>query len=251
MISMSSSNVRINDRDKMIFRFLFEQKVASQKSIFKRFFSEKDKSTMVKRLQKLSKERFIDKSGHNLKGRIQIYYSLLPNGFNTIRQDFVFDGLNPHFKSDSVEHDLELSEIKNELEDYKMVEKYYSENYLQNCSMEENPKRFLALKELNSDAAIWINTDYGRFLAVIEYERRKKSIGKYTKKFTDYYMKTEITVVFYICEGREIANLIAKVDKEVGQDFTAKIYTTMRENVPKNKRGLPFINSRGDIFTLK
>ena len=248
---MASSEIRINDRDKMIFRFLFEQKVASQKSIFKQFFPEKDKSTMVKRLQNLLKGRFIDKRGHDLKGRIRIYYSLLPNGFNTIRQDFVFDGLNPHFKSGSVEHDLELSEIKNELQAYKMVEKYYSENYLQNCSLEENPQKLLPLRELNTDAAIWIHTYHGRFLAGIEYERRKKSIGKYTEKFTDYYLKSEITAVFYICEGREISNLIAKVDKEVGQDFRPKIYTTMRENVAKNKTGLPFINSRGDIFTLK
>ena len=60
--------MRINDRDKKIFKYLFEQKVASQRSLFERFFPKVAQTTMVRRLQKLTKGKFIEKNGHDCNG---------------------------------------------------------------------------------------------------------------------------------------------------------------------------------------
>ena len=243
--------MRINDRDKKILKYLFEQKVAYQRSLSERFFSKTAQATMIRRLQKLLKGKFIAKSGHDCNGRLQVYYCLSAYGLDVIKEDFIFETSGASFKSASIEHDLGLSEIRNKLESYEMMESYYSENYLQNCSLEDGLQKLLPLRELNADAAVRIKTNHGSFWAAIEYERRKKSPGKYIKKFTDYYLRSEIAAVFYICEGEEIVNLITKVDKEVGQDFGVKIYTTMRKDMVGKEKRLPFKNSKGDVFYLK
>ena len=243
--------MRINDRDKKIFKYLFEQKVASQRSLFERFFPKVAQTTMVRRLQKLTKGKFIGKNGHDCNGRLQIYYFLSPHGLCVIEDDFIFETFQPFFKSSSIEHDLQLSQIRNQLESYEMVENYYSENYLQNCLLEDGRQKLLPLRELNSDAAIRVKTNNGKFWAAIEYERRKKSSSKYIKKFIDYYLRPEVTGVFYICGGEEIVRLITRSDKEAGQEFGAKIFTTLRKNVRGKGKDLPFKNSQGDVFNLQ
>ena len=220
-------------------------------NLFERFFHKTAQSTMIRRLQKLFKGKFIGKRGYDSNGRLRVYYFILPHGLSIIKEDFIFETSQPSLKSASVEHDLGLSEIRNKLESYEMVESYYSENYLQNCSLEDGLQKLLPLRELNSDGAIRIKTKVGAFWAAIEYERRKKPPEKYIEKFTDYYLKSEITAVFYICEGEEIVNLIARTDKEVGHDFGAKIYTTMKKDCDGKGKNLPFKNSKGDVFNLK
>ena len=248
---MKTPKIIVNNRDLKIFSYLFEQKVASQKVIFENFFSKRAQNTMVGRLQKLFREKLIGKSGCDLNGRMQIYYSLKLKGFKAIEQDFIFDTPDPYLKSDSIEHDLEICEIRNKLESYEMVDQYYSENYLQNCCFGEKSQVLLPLRELNADAGIVIKTNDGKFTAAVEYERRRKTADKYAKKFNDYYLRDDITAVFYICETKEIAKMIAKVDREIGAGFRAKIYTTMREDMSHLEKKLPLKNSNEDIFILK
>ena len=78
-----------------------------------------------------------------------------------------------------------------------MVENYYSENHLQNCLLEDGRQKLLPLRELNSDAAIRVKSNNGKFWAAIEYERRKKSSSKYIKKFIDYYLRAAQFFVFF------------------------------------------------------
>ena len=121
----------------------------------------------------------------------------------------------------------------------------------QNCLLEDNLERLFPLRMLNADGAIRIKTPSGSFWASIEYERRKKSFEKYVKKLTDYYLQPEITAVFYICEKKEIEKIITNIDREIGHEFKAKIYTTMQENVISQNKKVPFKNSQGDVFNLK
>ena len=248
---MKTTKTVINDRDKQILKYLFEQKVASQENIYRRFFPQVAKSIMVRRLQKLIKGKFIGKTGRNFNNRLQVYYFLLPYGLEVVRPSFTFDIATPYFKSGAIDHDLELAEIRMGLETYPMVERFYSENYLQNCCLEDDLQELIPLRELNSDGAILVKTEDGQFFAAIEYERSKRTYGKYVEKFTDYYLSQSITAVFYICEGREITNFIAKIDREVKHSFKAKIYTTIRKNMAEKEKKLPFKNSKGDVFNLR
>ena len=221
--------MRINDRDKKIFKYLFEQKVAFQRSLFERFFPKVAQTTMVRRLQKLTKGKFIEKNGHDCNGRLQVYYFLSPHGLRVIEDDFIFETFQPFFKSSSIEHDLQLSQIRNQLESYEMVENYYSENHLQNCLLEDGRQKLLPLREINSDAAIRVKTNNGKFWAAIEYERRKKSSSKYIKKFIDYYLQpASYRRILYLWRGGN-----SQIDYQVRQRSGTGIWGKNIHNAEK------------------
>ena len=241
----------INNRDLKIFCYLFEQKVALQVTIHERFFSENSRCTTVKRLQKLLAAGFLRKKGQNVNGKLAAYYFLSPKGFEMIKHNYTLNSSKPTFKSDSIEHDLELSLLRNRLEKFTMLKNYYSENYLQNCLLDAGEEKLFPFRDLRSDAVLSLELNQGSISVALEYERTKKTENRYIKKLVDYHLKNNITAVFYVCKNRRIRDFIEIIGQGIDGKFSSKIYTALSEKIPEMENIMEFKKLNKEVFILK
>jgi DNA-binding Lrp family transcriptional regulator len=250
-LKRKNERIVVTDRDLSIFRFLYEQKVASQKNILDKFFLKSSKQACVKRMQKLVKAQLIEKFGICHNNKTAIAYSLKDKSFMMIKHQLDLDGTQIKMKSDAIYHDIELSRLRVMLESFEMVQGFYPENRLQSCLLGEYDTDLMPFRKINSDAALKIRTKKGSFFAAFEYERSIKQRSRYAKKFLDYYLDHSIPAVFYFCESKSVQNIIREVDKAVSQKHDPKVFTFCKENVQDYKNELPFINSKNGTFLLK
>lgn len=243
--------VMVTSRDKAIFRFLFEQKVASQESIHNRFFSGKSNEACIKRMQMLFKCDFVKKINVPIIDRYRVIYSLTEKSFRLIKDGLSLNGNETRLKSDSIEHDLELTKLRLVIEDFSKIVRVYPENYLQCCNLGEHEDALLPLKEINADAALLYRGKKGSFFLSFEYERTLKQRSRYKEKLLDYYLDKEITAVLYLCKTRQIERVIRQVDNEYRKERASKVYTLCHEEIQLPITCLPFTNLENATLVLE
>jgi len=241
----------LTDRDKRIFCYLFEQKVAYFEEIRDRFFDNLHISTCFLRLQKLSNYEFIEKIAISQGGKLKTYFTLTKLGLKEVCDFYDINKSSIRLKTDSLEHDLKLSYLRNKLESCKKIKSYYSENYLHGCSLAEDYERLSPIRDINADAALHINGKSGDFLVSFEYERTLKNPSRYNKKLTDYYFNNSITAVFYLCESEVIERSIRKADRIASKGFSPKVFTFTTEKMKKANGNFSFSNQNNKVFQLE
>ncbi len=132
----------------------------------------------------------------------------------------------------------------------KMVRNYYTESMFQSCSEFSEQKAFRHFVTLNSDACVELNTPIGTIFVALEYDLSIKSPRRYKAKLKEYYQCNGIKNVIYICENRQILNLVSKTDEMICTDFNSKIYLCLNEDIQNHKGKMVFSKFNGDIFEL-
>ncbi|MCT4642792.1 MAG: replication-relaxation family protein [Bacteriovoracaceae bacterium] len=247
-----NKKIIITQRDRQVLRGLFEQKVMDQETVKQAFFKEKSISACVKRMQKLVRGGYVNKSGiHQDKTKMKIIYSLSVLGLEVILSHFDLIKDKATFKSDSILHDLELSKLRYKIKKYQSVANYFSENAIKNFCYGVDDKKFEPYRRLNSDAVLNIEDNDTSFFIAFEYERSIKSQERYIKKILDYYTENSVNAVFYVCQSQTILNLIKRVDGSLCKEYgESKIYTCLQEDFYKGIPKLAFRNSENYIYEL-
>ena len=241
----------VTERDRKIFQFIFERRVATLDQIHRKFFSSAKIQTVHDRLSRLVKENYLLKMAVDYKGRLTAVFGISPSALKAFANQYRYAITKPLLKSDSISHDLALSEVRERLERAEMVAEYLSENMLHACAALTEAKKLGPFVRANSDAALVLRARTDRFIVALEYEVSEKEISRYAKKITEYYLSPEVDGVFYVCGNNRIENVVRQIDTEVGQKFQSKIYTCQEKTIHSGTLPLPFRDRDNAIFSLK
>ncbi len=171
MPSKTFEAVVITERDKKIFQFLFENKVATALQITNSFFENNSPKTAYRRLLYLARAGWLRKEGKFLSDRLIHIYGIADKTYEKYVHNEEVNGRKEQLKSNSIEHDLALVDIRLAFKKNQAVQKVYSENNLQSCYGFSKSDEFRDIVSLQSDGAVelLIHGKY-RFIVPIEYE---------------------------------------------------------------------------------
>lgn len=243
----------ITARDRDIFRFLYESKVATSRQIRARFFPKVSLTFANRRLRLLSKAGWIERAGFTENSDSLTYLLSLTDAAyrQFVRKEGVND-LRCQLRSDAVDHDVALVDIRGRLENLPMVNRLYTENLLQSCYDYAESDEFKDYVTLHSDALLEVNfQDEHRFLVPLEYEASLKSKDRCRSKLLDYYVKSDAQAVFFICGSKPVLDRMTEIEGEIGQEFRPKVYFSLLSNVINPAEKVTFTSIQGKSITIE
>lgn len=239
------------ERDKQIFVRVFENRVMSRAQIEAEFFSGVARQTFTARLLKLVQYGFLERkvvTSYEV-GDFQAY-SITPKALEVVRARYPFRIVKEFCKSDSVEHDVELVNVRNRLRALRSVAAYYTENMLQACEDFSGQETFAAFKKQNTDVVLEIRKNGKIAVVGLEFERSEKVFDRYTKKLFSYYSDSSTAIVFYVCRSPAIERVIVRAEAAVMGSNRPRCFYASLEDVLKPNEKCTFRNLKGDTITL-
>ncbi|MCB9092883.1 MAG: hypothetical protein H6621_00115 [Halobacteriovoraceae bacterium] len=233
----------MTDRDLELFEFLFVSKIASRDQINKAVFGCVKKQTLNSRLSKLVGMHLLQRKAFIKAGRLTSCYENTQAALDKIKSRFKYKIRKDLIKSDAVEHDLGLVDLRSLLSKRRSVDLLITENVLQSCEDFWESNQFFPFVDLNSDALMRVYTNSGPRLVALEYESYNKSLARYRKK-ADAYYESQVQAVLYICSKKFIESILKKAEKEVYEKkgLTPKFYYCLEENVHNQIKEITFLN---------
>lgn len=173
--------------------------------------------------------------------------SLTGKGFDA----FVAKGTEERIelRSDSVEHDLTLVDIRSRLLNAKKVRSYYTENEIQTWGIREFEQKVSQFVNLNSDALVDISFSNGDLLVPLEYEKHPKSSTIYESLLKRYYSRSDVAIVLYICETGGVVDKLQRTEKQIIKNEEPRFLYTLIENFEKDET-MKFTNCNGKSLRL-
>lgn len=243
--------ILLQNRDRAILKEAFIFRVLTYEQIRRKFFANNKGSKARKRISQLCDVHLLKADFVGISNRPVKFVSLTEKGWSHIKASWPFVIDRPHFKSESVEHDLRLAEVYARFEKLSLFRDFLSENVLQSSSaLKDNPE-FRDLINLQADGVLILKDRNGRrYLYAVELEISKKTIERYQKKLSAYYRAGGISGVIYVCAHHEIMDLIAKIDREIRTDRKSVLYLGLEADVLKSQGKMFFKNVERDGLGL-
>ncbi|PIP91230.1 MAG: hypothetical protein COW01_06150 [Bdellovibrionales bacterium CG12_big_fil_rev_8_21_14_0_65_38_15] len=205
--------VIINHRDRDLFNYLYEVKVASEKQIRRDVYKEVTKTVVYRRLKKLIKASYLKRFLYFDGKRTISAYSLSKSSLrkfilgNRSDEDTIKRCL-----SDSIEHDIALVDIRHRFLSSRKIVDYFSENVLLSDASFVNSNEFNEFKRLHSDGMIVYKfDDESIYKLAVEYEHTLKYTPRYERLFADYENANHVVAILYICRDEKVLKRIKKI----------------------------------------
>ena len=157
--------------------------------------------------------------------------------------------LRKQLKSDKVDHDLDLVDIRYCFNQSKLVTQILTENDLQTWPEYYQRDEIRAFVKINSDSAINVQFSNGSFWMALEYESTAKNKSRYASLFQNYYAYEEVTAVIYVCQSKSILNKLMKEEKDFIGDNRRKFFYKTLEDL-KQDRTMTFTNGLSEKLIL-
>jgi len=233
--------IEIQSRDTKIMRHLFRHRVMTYEQISRKFFSRKHGATTRNRLRKLVQHGFLRVFGVGVDGDLIRCYGLTEKAWPHIEHGWGVEIDKPHFRSESVVHDIGLAGVVQKFEGLSLFENFLSENVLQSSSALQMDPIFGAAVTLQSDGVLVAKDGAGGTVNyAIEYEVSKKAPDRYVRKLGGYYQASGIDGVLYVCGGQEIADAIARADRKARTGADSIVYFASENSVLKSENRIIF-----------
>jgi predicted transcriptional regulator len=227
MLLSKAHGIQVSELDKKLFLYLFSNKVATKSQIARDLFPHMTHQAIYKRLNKLSKFHFIEKSYHqDLGGRI--IYSI---GKRSLDEYFSDCEVIKKCKSDSIKHDLTLVDIRSVLIQRPGVQNYYTEALLKSKQVLLSPEFDLFYSEIRPDAIVKLRLTHGEYLFSLEYESSIKFLKRYKELFKKYLNQNFIQGVLYITKDEKVLKRVSNIQKEFFKDLPPIIFYSTLENI--------------------
>lgn len=248
---MNKPKVRfaLTDRDIRLFAYLFKTKGAIMKQIQRDIFNGATDTAVNRRLLKLRRNGFI--------GRVPIcdgrYYGVYHLTQKGLKHCSVFGGerSRSQLKSPDFNHEIALVDIKHKLSMLEEFGYYLTENELQSGLYDADDYDYSGFVNLNSDGFLNIKVNNGDYFGAVEYERSDKGKARYKSLFNKYYLKDEISFVFYFVANRTLLKSILRIDHDVKGKQKSKIYGIQLSEALQAKDQLSLVNSDSGVLNLK
>ena len=244
-----AKKIRITERDKKILHLLFENRMATNWEIRNRFFNEKSRINVAKRLKKLRDAELIGmEKSVNLKRNT--FYFIKPLGLKNI-YPFVNFSHGIKLKSPNLVHDLTLVKLRNIFNNSEIIHKYYTENMLMlDLDQREIDNIFSYDERFRPDALFITRTNTGKIHNAIEVELSAKSAERYANKIQRYYLNEEISFVLFISNSHSIIKKVIAEEKMLYPEDNPKFYYGDLNFLFQKKLPFIFENFKGVEFEL-
>ncbi len=244
--------LELQPRDLEIIRFVYAHRVASYSQIWRKFFPEKTIGTISPRLKKLIKGGFLRSAFQAINGgHAERYFLPCENAFEIVRHHWGFEIDKPHYKSESIVHDLHLTELAMRLEKLKQFKKLLPENLLQSSSTLTDDPFLGDLVRAQSDGALYITGLSGRgYLFALELELSDKSIERNKSKLSAYYFAKGVQGVLYFCSDESVIGPLSKADAEVRKDKNSIVYFALESEALCDSDKITLRNAKGGSFDM-
>jgi hypothetical protein len=243
--------VQVQPRDQKILQAVFEHKVLDVEQIREKCFGKIHVSNIRSRLTSLCLGRYLERSTLYRDGKQFSIYYVTDKGVDQFSQQYDRQIVKKATRSNSICHDIALSKLRTRFEKLEMIRLYLTENMLKASRDRQEPERFKSFSELNSDAAMQIETHLGEFNIAIEYESSEKSKNRYHSKLLDYYLRPDIHFIIYVCTSARVIKAIGNVDRKLNEKFKSKIFFGLFEKVIASPENLIFENINKSQLVLK
>jgi hypothetical protein len=244
-------SIWIQERDKKILKAAFEHKVLDLESVYQIAFEGLHIEIARRRALKLCAHGYLKRIPFLRGGHHFSLFSPTEKGIEEIRNMYPGELQIKVLKSYCVEHDLTLFKIRQRLEKLAMTKQYLTENMLQSLIEVKNSSQFSEFAKLNSDAAVVIKTNEGELNIAVEFENSEQAKGRYTSKFRNYYVRSEIHFVIYVCSRPQLMKNMGEIDRSLRGEGNHKIFFCLLDEVLKPSESLVFENLSKARIVLK
>ncbi len=244
------NQIILTQRDISFCCYLHKNKVATSKQIHRDIFR-KNYTNLRNRLSIFEDKGYIQRVyGKNFPDRSRTY-SLTPKGLKIVKSNLK-DVINQErFKSDSVNHDLHLVDIRNFFKNKQMIKEYYTENQIQTYVDFQNLPKLVPFKELRVDALIGVQeTGKQKLYIPLEYEAQSKSVTWYQTRMGKIYHSKLIPFVFYICATTQVEDKLKKAESHFVKDGPKRIFYITLEKLLKTTQSVTFLTQDGRPFHI-
>ena len=241
-----TKTVVINRRDRELFSYLYEVKVATAFQIKRDIFKDVGKAVVYRRLKKLIHMKIIKRCPWFDGKRLISGYSLSKKGlrkfiFNKEDEDCIKRSL-----SDSIEHDIILNDIRHLLLNCNEIKDYFSENVLNSDASFITGKEYGPFRTLRSDGLILMQKQDTIYHIAVEYEHTLKYTNRYNSLFYNYHCENKIDGVLYICRNKNILKRIIEAEKNCIKENRTLFYYTTLNDLFSNPKCLTFTSCAGN-----
>ncbi len=215
----------LDDRDLQLFRYLHAVKVATYGQIHRDIYTSIGLDSVGGRIRKLEDNRLLE------AGRSR----LLLNGARTVSltrrafDNFVKKGeeIQIELKSDAIQHDLVLVDIRHRFSLFQRTLDYQTENQIQTWDLKN--------RSLNCDAMMLFQLRSTPIQIPIEYEASLKKEDRYEPFLKKYYQNSEFPLILLLADTQLILDKIVKLEKELFNWDKPKFFYQLKQNFFKNE----------------
>ncbi|MAE22069.1 MAG: hypothetical protein CMK92_06515 [Pseudomonas sp.] len=237
-----------------LLKYLLESKVASRKQINLDIYSKHKPQSVRYRLKRLRRLGFLStyRPYPNRSDQSNIY-GLTSNGLKYIVNELNVPLLRKRLLSDSVEHDLDLVDIRRFFKSQVYVQSYYSENQIHNEVRFNEDENLKVYNQLKFDALIHYTKDsVNKVFIPIQYEKTSKSKKRYKQIISQYYFEPSLPMIIYITKSEQIKNLIGEIEDEFQKDHDIrKIFYGTLSDLSSDSKLVKFISQNNKAIVMK
>ena len=173
--------------------------------------------------------------------------NLTVKGFNL----FVKNGeeKREELKSNSVEHDLCLVDIRHKLLKQEKIKMYFTENEIQTWGSTLYKEGCVDFVDLRPDAIVDMQTPSGTVKVPLEYDAHHKSRDRYTAFVDKYYNRNDVAIVFMVCEQEQIMETIKDIEEKRDISDRPKFFYALKTDLLRSDTAT-FVNCRDNKLKL-
>ena len=240
----TKKELRINQRDRRLFQYLYENKIASVRQIGRDIFKSCHLSATNRRLRKLQKKGFLKEIALARKTYPFKAYSITAKAFDDYLFDQFTDATRRQFESSSLFHDIDLVDIRNSFAGRDKITKYLTENIIQSGSDHLDEFDIDCLAGHYPDAIVRIKVGKKYYDFCLEYEASLKSKKRCEDFLKKYYYDKNVAAVLFIYRAEDIFKNVSSLEKKLFSNMTSKFYYCPFEKIQSNGQKLQFTNSK-------
>jgi hypothetical protein len=211
-----------------------------------------DESTVWRRLQKLRLNGLIESKGNDFRGDKSTIFGIGKQGQATLLQSDPNEYIGSRCKSNSIEHDIKLVDIRKTFSRFSYVRDYWTENKIQTSLQVAEDGKLSLFKAFNFDAVLRLDNQRGnRLLCGLEFESSQKSQALYDKKLKQLYQEPFLKAVLYICLSEQIENAIKKSESILVSEGDKKLFFVQYSKFSSESHVVTFQNQDNRIIEIR
>jgi len=157
----------------------------------------------------------------------------------------------PHFKSESPEHDIRLTELRLRLERLPQFRGFFPENLLQSSSDLAEDTILGDFVKIQSDGALVLKgSESSQLVYSVEMEISLKNAFRYTQKLASYYLSENIDGILYVCSKPAIIQSLKEADIEVRKNRDSILHFVIEKDVFQSSNKIIFTNAKEGFLDL-
>lgn len=246
-MSLEKTKLKIRPQDEVLFHYLFSVKVALIEHINRDVYLYQSVKSLYSRLNQFAKAGWIRADYHPSK-RAKKVFSLSKKGFRR----FIANSSSEKIQlgSGSLNHDLELVDIRCFLLNSPMIEKLWTENDLQCVFSPELYPMLIPFQKVNADGALSVSFPKGKVMLALEYESIQKQSGRYKSLLKKYYQSDEIDYVLYLCKNHSIERAVITQEDKLYKNYRPKFFYRVASDLWQDP-SLSFFNRKQERLSLQ